>query len=71
MKSNSQKNAELTHRNRGGQHAFPSVALPIIRKSPSLRGFFCPKFNANALLYSIPDAARRQLSESPEAYISQ
>ena len=70
MKSNSQKNAELTHRNRGGQHAFSFRGTPDHQKKPLIEGLFFAR-NANALLYSIPDAARRQLSESPEAYISQ
>ena len=43
MKSNSQKNAELTHRNRGGQHAFSFRGTPDHQEKPLIEGLFFPE----------------------------
>ncbi|WP_338507993.1 hypothetical protein [Erwinia aphidicola] len=43
MKSNSQKNAELTHRNRGGQHAFSFRGTPDHQEKPLIEGLFLPE----------------------------
>lgn len=49
MKITSQKNAELTRRNRGGQHAFSFRGTPDHQEKPLIEGLFFARISMQML----------------------